>query len=484
MGRVRTTRPILVALLVVLLLPAPAAVAASTVLDWQPCADDPSARCAVLRVPVETDGDGYAETLPIAVAKRPATQPAQRIGTLIVNPGGPGGSGVDMVIDAPRFFSAALRARFDIVGFDPRGVGRSSPVICARSLLDTTPSPLVATKSAYRKLLGFHRALTEDCARRSGPVYRHADTLSVVRDMDRLRHALGEERISFYGASYGTLLGTQYAALYPRRTRALVLDSVMDHSVDTAQFLAEGTAAAQDAFAQFAGWCGRSPDCVLHGKNVRVLWQALLARAAAGTLVDPYRPGFRPNVFDLLDVAFGSFYDPQWSSLAYYIQEALTGPPARRAAGPPTAENSFPAIFCSDYRFPTMGYASYARRLATLRASAPDMRASSLALSSVAACLGRSGPIANPQRPFARTPVPTLVVGSRHDPATPYIWATRVAAQLGPNASMVTYLGWGHVSYGRTTCVTGLIDRYLISLTRPAPGAACPGVLPPPSGVG
>ncbi|MEV7629731.1 alpha/beta hydrolase [Actinoplanes sp. NPDC089786] len=479
----RTTRPILVALLVplIVLLPAPASAARGLV--WAACEDDPTAQCATLRVPIKP-GDGYGRKVPIAIARRVATQPARRIGVLVVNPGGPGGSGVDMVLGAEKFFSAEVRARFDIVGFDPRGVGRSNPVVCARSLLDAEPSPLVAGKSAYRKLRIFHRRLTEDCARRTGPLFRHADTISVARDMDRLRRALGEEQITFYGASYGTLLGAQYASIHPRRARAVVLDSVMDHSVSAREFLAEGTAAVEDAFDEFVSWCARSDDCILRGRNVRALWATVLARAAAGTLIDPYRPGFRPNEFDVLDVAFGSFYDPQFASLATYIHDVLADAPATRSRAPATEENSFPAIFCADFSFPSVGYDSYARRLRSLRATAPSMRVSSLALSSAVACLGPTGPVANPQRRFRRTSVPTLVVGSKHDPATPYVWATRVADQLGPSATLATYDGWGHVSYGRTPCITDLMDRFLVALARPAPGATCPGVIPPAFGVG
>ncbi|GLY95887.1 peptidase [Actinoplanes sp. NBRC 103695] len=489
MGRVRNTRPILVVLLLVLGLPliglpvAPA-LASSEKLDWQPCADDGTAQCATLRVPIRTGDDGYGEKLPIAVARRTAARPALRIGTLIVNPGGPGSSGVDMVLGAAGFFSPALRARFDIVSFDPRGVGRSTPVVCARSLLDAGPSPIVRSKAAYTELVAHHRELTRDCAKRSGPVYRHADSLSVAGDMELLRRALGEKQISFYGASYGTLLGAQYAERYPGRVRALVLDSVIDHSVGTKEFLADGTAAVQDSFEQFVSWCARYKACVLHGRNVRAMWSALLVRAAAGTVVDPYRPAFRPTVFDLLDIALGSFYGPQWDALAYYIDEASAPTPAARRAAEDEERYSFPAIFCSDFSFPRVGYASYARRLADLRATAPAMPVSPLALSAVAACLGATGPAANPQREFRPATVPTLLVGSYHDPATPYVWSQRAAAQLGSSASLLTYVGWGHVSYGRTACVTGHVDRYLVNLIKPAAGARCPGVLPAAAGVG
>jgi pimeloyl-ACP methyl ester carboxylesterase len=339
----------------------------------------------------------------------------------------------------------------------------------------------VSTADGYARLVAHHRELTRDCRRRTGPVYGHADTISVTRDLDRLRSALGEKTISFYGASYGTLLGAQYAERYPKRVRALALDSVMDHSADTDAFLADGTAAAQDGFDWFVNWCGRDRSCVLRGRDVRKLWATLLTRAARTGVPDPYHPGETLDVFDVLGVAHSSFYDPQWYSLAYFIDEALTPGAGRRL---PVAEvpHSFPAVFCADWKLPVGGFDDWSRRLAAVRK--PEMPVSPLAASGIAACLGRWSRPDNPQRPLKPATVPTLLLGSRHDPATPYVWAQRAAAQLGANATLATYNGWGHVSYGRSACVTAVVDRYLVDLRRPAPGTSCPGVIPDQFGVG
>ena len=470
----RHIRPILAALL--LLVPVTPAAAASP-LRWRPCEDDRTAQCATLRVPVD---ESSSAAIGVAVARRPAARPDLRIGVLLVNPGGPGGSGVDMALNAASFFSSQIRARFDIVGFDPRGVGRSAPVVCSQQLVDSAPSPLVRDAAGYARLVAYHRGLTRDCRKRTGPVYGHVDTISVARDMDRLRAALGEKTISFYGASYGTLLGAQYAERYPTRVRALALDSVMDHSLDTAAFLADGTAAAQDGFDWFVKWCSRDRSCVLHGRDVAALWTSLLARAARTGVPDPYHPGETLDVYDLLGVAFSSFYDPQWYSLAYFIDAASGAGAGRRAVA--QTPYSFPAVFCADWKLPVDGFPDWYRKLAGVRAA--QMPVSPLAASGVVACLGRWSRPDNPQRPLKPATVPTLLLGSRHDPATPYVWAQRAAAQLGPNATLATYNGWGHVSYGRSGCVTGVVDRYLIGLARPAPGTACPGVIPDQFGVG
>jgi pimeloyl-ACP methyl ester carboxylesterase len=281
------------------------------------------------------------------------------------------------------------------------------------------------------------------------------------------------------------LIGAQYADRYPRRVRAVVLDSVMDHSAGIDDFLGIESAAAQDAFAQFIAWCAGDATCAVRGRDIPALWSGLLARAAAGTLTNPYDPGKRMTVSDLVEVAFSSFYDPQWYAFGYYLKEATEPPAAARAAVPEVpAAHGFAAVFCADWALPVQGYADLAAKLAATRARAPQMLASPLALSAIVGCLGWPSKPANPQRELRPVDAPILVINSRHDPATAYLWAQRVAAQLGPRAGLVTYEGWGHVVYGRSPCVTGAVDTYLIEARTPPAGTSCPGVPPDPFGIG
>jgi pimeloyl-ACP methyl ester carboxylesterase len=302
--------------------------------------------------------------------------------------------------------------------------------------------------------------------------------------MDALRAALGQDTISFYGASYGTLLGAQYAERYPRRVRALALDSVMDHTLDTDGFLKTETDTAQDGFDEFVTWCARDSVCALHGRDVRTLWASLLDRAAKGTLTNPYEPGAKLSVLDLIAVAHASFYQPQWYALAFFIKQADEGSALVSTRSAEPVDYSFAAVFCDDWEMPLDGYADFARRMTALRARAPQMIVSPLALAATVSCLGWESPASNPQRRLRPARTPTLLINSRHDPATPHVWARGVAEQLGPQATLLTYEGWGHVSYGRTDCVTTIVDRYLIDRRRPAPGASCEGVVPEPFGVG
>ena len=485
------TRPILAACLAVLAavtsIAAPGQAARAGDPRWKPCAEDRTAECGTLRVPIDW-AQPYGPAVTIALARRPAADRERRIGTLLVNPGGPGGSGVDFALDSPSFFSAELRDRFDIVGFDPRGVSRSHPIVCTTTLVTAAPPRTIDSAKAYDTLVAYNRRLAADCAKRTGPLYGHVDTLSVVRDLEALRVALGEKTISFYGASYSTLLGEQYAERYPRRIRAMVLDSVMDHTVGLAGFLRDEAATAQDSFDEFVAWCGRSTECAVHGRDVRKLWAGLLASARRGTLRDPNDTAYRLSLHDLVGVAFTSMYDPQWHALGIFIKAAVDGAGtrlSRSAAAADVSRHNFHALFCADWSMATAGYADLRARLDRIARTSPEMPFSPLALSSAYGCLGRSGVVANPQRALAPARTgPVLLVNARHDPATPYAWARHVAAQLGPRATLLTYEGWGHTVYRHSDCVAGTVDRYLLTVRPPAAGARCPGVEPKAAGVG
>src|SRR5690606_11889323 len=153
------------------------------------------------------------------------------IGSIVINTGGHGGTGVDAVLQNWLGFSPELTSRFDVVGFDPRGVGRSHPILCSFELAAQAPDPLeIDGPAEFAALLAYDERYRQDCRARTGPLFDHVDTGSVVRDLDAIRAALGERKLTYYGVSYGTLIGQLYAERYPGRIRALALDSNMDHS--------------------------------------------------------------------------------------------------------------------------------------------------------------------------------------------------------------------------------------------------------------
>jgi pimeloyl-ACP methyl ester carboxylesterase len=486
----RTTSRLVTAAVAVaaMVLPGSAAVAAPEAvrpgsISWTPCAEDPTAECGTLSVPIDW-AKPNGPKVDLALARRKATDPSARIGSLIINPGGPGGSGVDFALFGPDYFSPEIRRHFDLVGFDPRGVARSHPVLCSLDLFADQPSFVLTSQADFDRVVAFNRRLGEDCRRNTGPLFDHVDTLSVVRDIDAIRAAVGDRKLSYYGVSYGTLMGQQYAETFPQRVRALALDSNMDHSLGTAGFLFTEAGTAQDSFNEFVKGCSADSRCALFGRNIRAFWNNLLARAARGELRDPFVPGRVLTEADLIDAAFGSFFGPAWFSLAEYLvvvdaQEPPATAAGTRAQAPELVENSFQAVFCEDWRLPMRNFGEYLALLRVQNLIAPNMRYSPLALSAAVGCLGWPAQVNNPQHALRVRGAPRLLlVNALHDPATGYIWALNAAAQLGDAARLVTYEGWGHGTYGRGDCPTGIMDAYLVSGTLPRPGTRCPAVPP------
>ncbi|WP_433266305.1 alpha/beta hydrolase [Micromonospora vinacea] len=447
-------------------------------IDWRPCAEDSSAECGTLSLPVDWNRP-RGERFDLSLARRVA-KPATREGTLIFGPGGPGDSGVDRVVNGSSRFSDDLRARFDIVSFDPRGTGDSHPVVCARDLLARQPQ-LIAGQAQFDAVLADNALLRADCRARTGSLYDHVDTTSAARDLDAVRAALGERQLTFHGSSYGTLLGQRYAELYPHRVRAMVLEATMDHSVDTRAFLDSQAVTAEGAFDEFVAWCARSTVCALHGRDFRAIWAGLHERAERGLLTDPDRAGVALAPFELSRLAHKKLYDTwRWPGLAEWLGR-MDAPTAVRSEGRSTGDAVAPypfAVFCQDWSLPVRDYREYAGHLRRAARLAPDLRYPP-ALFALVTCLGTPMPVANPQhRLRVHTDVPLLLAATVHDPASGYGWARTVARQLGRHGALLTYQGWGHGSYSSSPCAERAVDSYLIDQVVPARGASCPAVEP------
>ncbi|MFJ5601742.1 alpha/beta hydrolase [Micromonospora parva] len=458
--------------------PAAARQQSAPTIDWRPCATDASAECGTLSLPVDWDRP-RGERFDLSLARRVA-DPSTRQGALVFGPGGPGDSGVDRVVNGSSRFSADLRARFDIVSFDPRGTGGSHPVICARDLLARQPQ-LIADQAQFDAVLANNTLLRADCRARTGALYDHVDSTSAARDLDAVRAALGERQLTFHGSSYGTVLGQRYAELYPDRVRAMVLEASMDHSLGTRAFLDTQAVTAEGAFDEFLAWCARSVDCVLHGRDVRASWAGLHARAERGSLPDPDRAGAALAPFELSRLAHKKLYDTwRWPELAEWIvrlEGAATTSSVRPLADEAVAPYPF-AVFCQDWNLPVRDYREYVGHLGRAARLAPDLRYPP-ALFALVTCLGTPTPVANPQhRLRVHTEVPLLLAATVHDPASGYGWARNVARQLGRHGALLTYDGWGHGSYTSSPCVARAVDAYLIDQAVPARGASCPAVEP------
>lgn len=453
--------------------------------EWHPCPENAQVECATVRVPVDWDepGDDTIDShndgnhIGIAIARRKATDPAHRIGSLISMPGGPGTSGVDQITGRSPF-SPELAARFDIVSFDPRGVGRSHPVRCGADLVANPPNTVPDNGGRLSEVRSYSRALAASCRHYTGPLFDHMDSTSAAHDLDAIRAVLGEDKITLYGRSYGTLLGQLYAEAFPSRVRALLLDSVDDHSLDGSRFLVTESRTAEDAFTEFTKWCDRDTTCTLHGQDVGDVYDGLWDRASRGELHNPADQAAPLRPMNLSTLTIQHFYGPDWPQLADQLQQLVHQQPAGtgETAAPPQRGKSVPfpgVIVCSDWRFDIHSTRQWAAQWRAQNQAAPRLR-SSFAWTAGSLCSQWPGSVPNPQHPahIGATP-PILIMNGLHDPATAYEWAIGVAHQI-TGSTLLTYDGWGHGVYPRSACTTGVADRYLIDLSVPAPGTHCP----------
>ncbi|MET9626511.1 alpha/beta hydrolase [Lentzea sp. NPDC006480] len=414
-------------------------------IAWAPCAENPEGECGTLTVPLDWSRP-RGQRIDLAVARHQATDPARRIGVLLVDPGGPGGSAAEFALSG--LFSPEIRARFDIVGIDSRGTGNSLAIRCA-DLMAGQPTSYPADAAAFTALLRFNQGVLRKCRERSGPIFDHADSGAVARDMDAARRALGERKISYLGLSYGTMFGQLYAERFGSRVRAMVLDSVVNHSADAEQFVGDRAAAVDDSFAEFAKWCDREESCALHGQNVHQAWEAALVRAG----------GEQQRLIDSMYHALGG---PDWPWAAQLIAGV------RALSFEPNYESVRLAAVCQDFALRIRNFAQYAQLRAEELRRSPVMRGSLIGHDEATACVGVPGPPSNPPHRLDIGDAPKiLVLSARHDPTTPYDWAVNIHRQAPRNTALLTYEGWGHVAYPRTACTRGGVDAYLLNLEIP-----------------
>ncbi|UMP01016.1 alpha/beta hydrolase [Amycolatopsis sp. EV170708-02-1] len=475
----RKTTIALAAVALVLSTAAPAT-AASSALAWAQCADHETAQCATLTLPIDRADPGKG-SFGMAVARIPATDPGRRIGALVVNPGGPGASGVDFAFKSEALFPEEIRARFDIVGFDPRGIGASQPIQCASGLVRGLAAATPRDQAGFDRLVAGNRALRDDCRARSGPLFDHVDTGAVADDLDDLRIALDEPMISYFGVSYGSLIGQQYARQHGDRLRAAVLDGNMDHSLGLTDFAATAAGAAEDALAEFASWCSVSTECALHGVDVLARWRELLAAADEGKLYEgePTNPS---SPWYVLQTAYGNLSRADVVGLGRFLASLHIGTPKAQPDSPAatvsdeTVSNGRLPVLCQDWDMRVADQGQLDRLVAAERAAAPNMRYSTELREAWLGCVGWPSEVNNPPAPARVDPrTPTiLLTNPKHDPATGHAWAANVHRQLPTKTTLLTYDGIGHTAYPWSGCVRGLANTYLLDGSLPAPDTVCP----------
>ena len=473
-------------------------------LQWYPCDDgddveetkDGRFSCALAEVPLDYSApDG--QTIQIALKKRSATK--QAVGTLFVNPGGPGGSGLTLVDSADGYFSDNLISVYDVVGFDPRGVGASTAVDCLTDAeLDENRSgqdePQVAELTAEEAQAQVVQQTTEyeaACERRTQTpgLLDHIDTISAARDLDVLRATVGDSALTYLGYSYGTYLGATYAELFPSNVGRLVLDGAIDPTLSAGEMSLGQAKGFENALRAFVEDCQAGNGCPLKGgvdNGVKQV-QDFLQRAATSPV--PTADPDRPLTYSLAESAIiGVLYqDESWPVLAEALNQAMLqddGSAMLYIADLLSSRNTdgtysgngdevISAINCLD--FPVAGDpASWQAEAEALVEASPTFGAD-LAYSDLY-CQTWGHPSTRERAEIhASGAAPILVVGTTGDPATPYEWSQALAKQLD-SAVLVTWEGNGHTAYGRAgNCVTTAVDGYLLAGTMPEDGLVCHG---------
>jgi pimeloyl-ACP methyl ester carboxylesterase len=440
--------------------------------------------CGRLRVPLDYRAPAAKAIELFLIRVRLAGQ-QKRIGSLVVNPGGPGGSGVDAAVGLSLTLPPDLLRRFDVVGFDPRGVGLSSPVDCIPAELKDRAvalDPDARTDAQYQAQVQIAREVSQACLKKYGDDLRHYNTEETARDLDLVRQAVGDAKLTYLGYSYGTRLGSVYAQLFPKRVRALVLDGAVDPRAGEVA-AAEGQARGfERAFDQFAADCRRRGATCLIGPDPRASQVRLLARARRTPIPSGGADKRKATAGHVLLATISALYGKDdWPELESAIAEGNGGAASgiftladRYAQRDPKGEytnllDANTAINCADTKERTPD-AIVRKALASWRQKYP-LFGSSLALGLLGCQQWQAGRQPPPAVRAAGAP-PLLVVGTVNDPATPYASA-RVLARTLASGRLLTWNGEGHTAYPKTPCVTALVNAYLVSLQVPRAGARC-----------
>ncbi|MFF3750498.1 alpha/beta hydrolase [Streptomyces sp. NPDC002018] len=457
-------------------------------LDWRACGAS-GFQCATLKAPLDYAKPDGTE-IELAVARKKATGPGTRLGSLLVNPGGPGGSAIGYLQGyAGIGYPAPVRARYDMAAIDPRGVARSEPVECLTGAemdeytqVDQTPDDQAETGL----LAASFKKFAQGCEKRSGDILPHVSTVEAARDMDIFRAALGDKKLSYVGASYGTFLGATYAELFPRRTGRLVLDGAMDPSLPARDLNRDQTAGFETAFQSFAQDCVKQAECPLGSTSAAEVSTRMKAFFTTLDASPVPTGGSRPLGESLATTGvIAAMYDESaWPQLRDALAAAMSGDGAPLLAladsyyerdGDGAYANLMyanSAVNCLDLPPAFTGPEEVTRALPSFEEASPVF-GKGLAWASLNCAYWPTKATGAPHRIEAKGAAPIVVVGTTRDPATPYKWAQSLSAQLS-SGTLLTYEGDGHTAYGRgSDCIDTAINTYLLEGTPPPNAKKC-----------
>jgi pimeloyl-ACP methyl ester carboxylesterase len=459
------------------------------VLTWKSC--NSGMQCASAKAPLDWENPAK-DSIKLALIRHRATN-GKPIGSLLINPGGPGASGFDFLRDNLDYaVGKPLQKNFDVVGFDPRGVGHSSAVSCFKDpkkmdsyLYDLLPAE-VGTDKWITELEDSNKAFAAECVKFTGPLLGFVDTVSAARDLDLLRAILGDTKLNYLGYSYGTLLGATYADLYPEKTGKLVLDGAVDPATTNFEVSATQAQGFESALRAFLKDCFTQKDCPFSGSvdqamdSIRHLLDSLDANpikskdgrelGSSSMTTAIILPLYSADNWKYLRQLFGQVIDKHDAEYAFYLADIYND---RNEDGTYSTNGTeaFIAINCLDY--------SYDDDLTTMRAEEAE-------LVKLAPVLGRQlayGGTSCEDWPFAskrdrvaihaKGSSDILVIGTTNDPATPYIWAKNLAGEL-ENGHLVSFTGEGHTAYNKgSSCVDKTVESYFIDGTVPTADPQC-----------
>jgi pimeloyl-ACP methyl ester carboxylesterase len=458
----------------------------SQVISWSSCGEN--FECGDITVPVDYENlDG--ERIQLSLVKHPANNKSRRLGTLFVNPGGPGASGVEYGFAAEYIVSPEILAQYDIVGFDPRGVGGSSAERCLSNketdrLIASNGPPAVGLPES--EIIAASKMLAEKCKAKLGDRLKHLGSVDVVRDMELMRKVFGEKKFNYLGKSYGTYLGLVYAAMYPTSVGRFVLDGVIDPQVTTNEVNKTQAIGFELALDSFLTDCITKVNCFyqgdLQGARDEVSKIMILLRSNPLKLNDARLVTESILVLAMVSSLYNT--DTGWPELNRAFKDAVKGRGIRLQR------------MADDYvlRDKNGAYNSNENEIAYIvncidrevDASIERTKADSIAISKIAPHFGpyiawSALPCDYWPFPLIRPPVelsgpnlpPFLMVGTTRDPATPYEWAQSVAQRF-PSAILITADGDGHTGHGRgSACVDNAVDAYLLKGTLPGGALTC-----------